>query len=80
MNTDTGTFDRVVPGEKKERFVQIEVGELVLLKGQQCRVVEFGERTVLLRLLSAEERQRAGNRAERRAMLRQLRKAERRRR
>ncbi len=75
MNTDTGTFDQIPP-EPKSPFQRIAVGEIVLLKGEQCEVVGFGEteamsdgsirhREITLRLLDKQER--VGNRHERRA-------------
>ena len=75
MNTDTGTFDQIPP-EPTSPFQRIAVGEIVLLKGEQCRVVGFGQsdvdgkgnlrhREITLRLLDKHER--VGNRHARRA-------------
>ncbi len=73
MNTDTGTFD-AIPPEPTRHFQRISIGEIVLLKGEQCKVLSFEERTVTLQLLSQEERLARGNRKERRKLEARLRK------
>lgn len=78
MNTDMGTFD-AIPPEPERAFQRISVGEVVLVKGEQCEVVSFERRTVTLKLLSQDERLGRGNRQQRRSEERRLRKEARRR-
>ena len=75
-----GTIEEVdddLKNEFKHKYKQIEVDELILLKGEMCKVVSFDERTVTLQLLSREEREMGGNRQERRAKMASLRRRER---
>ncbi len=55
MNTDTGFFER--DEERVEGWMQrLRVGEIVKIKGEELKVVGFSDRTVTLRLESAEDR------------------------
>ena len=54
MDTNAGRF---VEEESAEKWMQrIEVGEIIKLKGEDCRVVRIGERQVVLELMSATDR------------------------
>ena len=54
MDTDSGRF---VDDEQAQSWMQrISVGEVIKIKGEECEVVELGERTITLKLLSADER------------------------
>lgn len=54
MDTNSGRF---VEEEQAEKWMQrIAVGEIIKLKGEECRVVKIGERRVTLELMSADER------------------------
>lgn len=85
MNTDMGSFDEIKPEgpDLRNKFQRIEMGEVVMLKGEICEVVAFpmtfadadgrqsrGE--VTLKLLSKVERSHRGSRQQRRAELKRL--------
>ena len=57
MDTNAGRFiPETQPEQIRPWMKRISVGEIVTLKGEVCEVVEFGERTVTLKLLSKAER------------------------
>lgn len=54
MNPNAGRF---IEEEKAKAWMQrIEVGEVVKIKGEELEIVEIGDRTLKLKLLSAQER------------------------
>ncbi len=54
MDTERGKF--VGEAEAKSWMKQIRVGEVVHVKGEDCRVIGFNDRRVVLELMSATER------------------------
>lgn len=55
MDTEQGRF--VEESEAKEWMERLGVGEVVKIKGAEFKVLEIGERTVRLELMSAKDRQ-----------------------
>ncbi len=79
MNTETGIFEQ--EEEAPTWATTIEIGEVVKIKGEECRVTEIKRRSITLELMSRTDRQemfdaldRASNRHERRAAEAALRK------
>jgi len=58
MDPNAGRF---IEEERAEAWMaRIEVGETIKIKGEELEVVEIGDRTVTLKLLSFEERMSRG--------------------
>ncbi len=54
MDTNSGRF---IEEKNAEEWMQrISVGETIKIKGEECEVMAFTDRTVTLKLLSADER------------------------
>ncbi len=70
MDTDSGRF--VAEAEAQPWMQRITIGEVVTIKGEDCRVVRISGRRVELELMSADDRTRDRlknpNRHERRAL------------
>ncbi len=57
MNTDTGEF---MEEKNAEDWMQrISVGEVIQLKGKDCKVTQIGARTITLELMSNADRNEA---------------------
>jgi len=56
MDTDSGRFLREDDERVQSWMQRIEVGEIVKIKGEECRVESIGDRTITLGLLSRLER------------------------